>query len=109
MSNDIGRNSVKGTIFKLNINLTPIDGFHLEDLEFTAEVFTDSSRKLVVIKKEAAFKVDEDNYILCVDSSDCGSGRYYVRLTVEVPDSQVVGGKRIERATMFSGVTIDAC
>ena len=61
----------------------------------------------VTIKKIDAAKVDDDNYIIKVDSSVCGAGRYYVTLTAYIPDSDFIDGFRTEKRTMFTGVTID--
>jgi hypothetical protein len=42
-----------------------------------------------------------------VDSAECGAGRYFVTLTAHIPDADFPNGKRIERKTVFTGVTID--
>lgn len=104
----LGENSVKGTEFKLNINMIPIDGKHLSDVEWKVEVFTETSHKTQIIKKEDAHEIDRDNYIICVDSTICGAGRYFVTLTAYIPDTDFKDGFRTEKRTMFSGVTIDA-
>lgn len=105
---ELGNNSVKGTEFKLNINMTPCDGFHMEDVDFSVEVFTEIGFKKAVIEKADAVKVDADNYLVCVDSAVCGAGRYYARLTAHIPDADFPNGFRTERKTAFTGVTIDA-
>lgn len=105
---DLGKNSVRGTMFKLNINMTPIDGHTMAEVEWDAEVFTELGHKSQTVKKADAFKIDDDNYIIPVDSSICGAGRYYVTLTAKIPDTAFDSGFRTERRTMFTGVTIDA-
>lgn len=104
----LGENSVKGTEFKLNINMTPADGHTLDSVEWHAEVFTDSGHKRMTIEKKDAIRVDKDNYIIRVDSAICGAGRYYVTLTAYIPDMDFQDGLRTEKRTTFSGVTIDA-
>lgn len=104
----MGDNSVKGTEFKLNINMTPMEGHSLSSVEWEAMVFTEAGFKTITIKKSDAAKVDDDNYIIKVDSSVCGAGRYYVTLTAYIPDSDFIDGFRTEKRTMFTGVTIDA-
>lgn len=105
---DIGLNSVKGTEFKLNVNMTPIDGHHMADVGWEAMVFTETSYRSITISKNDAIKVDEDNYIIKVDSAVCGAGRYFVTLTAYIPDQDFEDGLRTEKRTMFTGVTIDA-
>lgn len=33
----LGANSVKGTVFKLNVNMDPIDNNHMEDVDWEAK------------------------------------------------------------------------
>lgn len=101
-------NSVKGTKFKLNINMTPIDGYNLASVNWDVMVFTETGHRSITISKDEATKVDDDNYIVKVDSAICGAGKYYVTLTAYIPDSDFNDGVRLERRTAFSGVTIDA-
>lgn len=101
-------NSGKGTEFKLNVNMKAIDGFHLSDIDFEIEIFTNSRYKIQRIQKSEAIKVDDDNYIVKVDSNICGSGDYYMALTAYVPDTDFDKGVRTEVKTVFTGVTIDA-
>ena len=104
----LGNNSVKGTEFKLNINMPPVGGYHMDEVEWEALVFTESGFKTLTIPKKDALKVDSNNYLICVDSSVCGAGLYYVTLTVHIPDSDFAEGFRTERRTVSTGVTIDA-
>jgi hypothetical protein len=105
---ELGQNSVKGTGFKVNVNMTPINNFHMSDVEWECLVFTETSQKNITIKKSEAIKVDQDNYILKIDSSILGAGMYYITLTAYIPDSDFEGGMRTERRTVYSGVKIDA-
>lgn len=103
-----GENSVKGTKFKLNIGMTPVDGYHMEDIEWECLVFTENGLKSLTVSKSEAIMVDSDNYIIRIDSSVCGAGRYYETLTAYIPDEDFDDGIRTEKKTVFSGVTIDA-
>lgn len=104
----IGENSVKGTEFKLNINMTPIGGYRLDNVNWNVEVFTENGHKRITIEKRDAVKVDRDDYIIKVDSSILGAGRYYVTLTAFIPDTDFADKLRTEKRTAFSGVTIDS-
>jgi hypothetical protein len=100
-------NSVKGTQFKLNINMPAIEGYSLKTIEWEVKVFTDTSTKSITIQKKDAIEEDANNYVILVDSAECGAGRYFVTLTAHIPDADFPNGKRIERKTVFTGVTID--
>lgn len=104
----IGENSVKGTEFKLNINMTPIGGYSLDNVDWQAEVFTENGHKKITVGKNEAVKVDKDNYIIMVDSSILGAGKYYVTLTALIPDTDFPDRLRTEKRTAFTGVTIDS-
>lgn len=101
-------NSVKDTRFKININMTPIDGFNLENTEWEVTVFVGDGHKSITLKKEDCKMVDDDNYIIPIDSAILGAGTYYITLKVSIPDSDFSDGIRIEKRTGPTGVTIDA-
>lgn len=103
-----GQNSGKRTKFKLNVWMDAIDGFHLSDVEFEVEVYTENSQKIIRFPKSDAIKIDDDNYKVMVDSSVCGAGRYWMTLIAYIPDTDFEDGIRIEAKTTFTGVTIDA-
>lgn len=107
-TNQLGENSVKDTKFKVNINMPPIDGYHLVDIDWECLVFTESVYKTIIVKKSDAIRVDDDNYKITIDSALIGAGRYYVTLTAYIPDTDFLDGLRTERRTAFTGVTIDA-
>lgn len=102
-----GQNSGKRTKFKLNVWMEQIDGFHLSDVDFEVEIYTENSPKIHRIRKSEAIKVDEDNYMVRVDSSVCGAGRYWMTLIAKIPDTDFEDGIRTEVKTSFTGVTID--
>lgn len=104
----LGENSVKGTEFKVNVNMTPIGEYNMENVEWNAEVFTENGHKRVTVEKKDAIKVDSDNYLIRIDSAVCGAGKYYVTLTAYIPDTDFPDGFRTERRTGFTGVTIDS-
>mgnify|MGYP006874635862 CR=1 FL=1 len=99
-------NSGKGTRFKLNVNMTPIEGYSLADLEWEVHVFTEPKGKVLTVKKAQAKQVDNNNFIICVDSAICGAGLYYITLIVKIRDSDFSDGWRIEQKTICTGVNI---
>lgn len=107
-TNQLGTNSVKDTEFKININMTPIDGYHMADIDWECLVFTERAYKKIIVKKSDAIRVDDDNYKITIDSALIGAGEYYVTLTAYIPDADFPDGLRTEIRTAFTGVTIDA-
>lgn len=105
---DTGDNSTVGTKFKLNVTMEPVDGkYHLSNVDWEAEVYTKIGRSQI-INKDNARRVDDDNYIIVVDSAIGGAGLYYLTLTAYIPDSDCEGGLRKEVATVSTMVKIDA-
>lgn len=104
----LGQNSVQETRFKVNVNMTPIEGYSLSKVNWEAKVFTENGLRWVTVPKEEAIMVDDDNYLIPIDSAVLGAGKYYITLRAEIPDSDFADGIRIEKRTGFTGVTIDA-
>lgn len=100
------QNSGVGTELKINLHMEPMGEYRLSNVEFTATVFSAETRERVVIDKASALAVDDDNYILIVDSSIVGIGRYFVTLCAYIPDVDMPSGFRKEVATVYSGITI---
>ena len=100
-------NSVKGTEFKLNLHMQKCDGYSLKDVDFYVEVFTDRGG-LVKIDKSECKEVDEDNFLVGVDSSKTGVGKYFVRLTAYIPDGDFPDGIRTEKKSIPTGITIES-
>lgn len=101
-------NSIKGTIFKLNVHMKPIDGYHLADIDWEADVYAPGSRdnKHIIVKKDDAIKVDEDNYKVVVDSAIGGAGEYELMLTSYIPDADCPNGTRVEKKRCKTDVEI---
>lgn len=95
-----------GTQFKIYVQMEPIDGHTLNDLDFSAEVFTDRRGKSRTYQKADCIKVDDDTYAIPVDSSELGAGRYFIKLTVLIPDTHFIVGYRKDVSTFYSGKEI---
>lgn len=103
----LGQNSVKGTKFKLNISMPPIDDYHLANVDWNVLVFTDNGIKTLTVDKRDAIYIDDDNYVICVDTSLVGAGMYFTTLTAYIPDTDFNDGIRPEKRTVYTGVIID--
>lgn len=99
--------SVLGTAIKFNVGMTPIDGFHLANVDFVIEVFSSNGGKKIAIPKTETLRVDDDNYLVMVDSKEVGSGDYYLTLWVDIPDTDFPSGIRKEGKTIKTNVTIE--
>lgn len=105
---NLGTNSVKGTKCISNLYLKPIGGYHLDDLEWEVLVFTSTGAKNYIVQKKDCKRVDEDNYLIPVDSGILGSGIYWGTVTLSIPDATFSDGIRIERLTGKMDIIIDA-
>lgn len=83
-----------GTQFVINVDMTPMDGVHMADVEFKARFYV-SQNKFLEVDKSDMIKVDEDNYLALVDSAKVGRGQIKYRLFVQVPDEYWEGGYRL--------------
>lgn len=74
-----------GTELKLNINIEPIDHTSMDDYDFKVEVYSSSQNSITVLKRDA-IRVDENNYIILVDTLRLGLGNIKCKITAYIPD-----------------------
>lgn len=96
---------IVGTEFKILVRVEPIDGVHMEDMEFVCEFYTRIDAPLVVDKANM-IKVDADGYIACVDTAGMSPGVLRNRITVEVPDRDFADDYRREITDVSTGIKI---
>lgn len=96
---------VKGTVLKVNVTAELGNNLHLSDVDFEVKMYANKS---VDFKKSDLIKVDKDNYIVVVNSNDIGTGEYFVKLTVYIPDADVSNGIRTEVVKIPTGIRITA-
>lgn len=102
-------NNVRGSTPPLVFSMEPISGFSLKDLEFTLEVFSESGiGKTQTIPKSNTFPIDDNNVRYYVDTALIGTGKYYTRAHISIPDAQAPNGVWKEVKTIESGITINA-
>ena len=98
--------SVLGTEFKLNVHLDPLDGFHMSNYNFEVALYVYTNRK-VVFPKSKLKKVDDDNYLLMVETTDAlriGRGRINAEITAYIPDNDFSDGLRTEKLVLCTDV-----
>ena len=74
-----------GTELKLNINIEPIDNTSMDDYDFTVDVYC-SPQKSITITKNDAIRIDKNNYIILVDTTQLGTGNIKCKVTAYIPD-----------------------
>ena len=84
-----------GTELKLNIHVEPIGDITMDDYDFEVEVWCSLKRISTIFKKDA-IRVDENNYIVCVDSSLLGHGIVKTKVTAYIPDGDFEDDLRTE-------------
>lgn len=94
-----------GTEFKINVHIDRLDGFSMDDIEFECEFYTFRNRKTVV-KKQDMVRVDQDNYLAMIDSSELGVGTIICRVIAYIPDADFDDGFRTEVEEVSTGITI---
>lgn len=94
-----------GTEFKINVHVEPIDGLHMSDYDFTCRFYIYTNRNVEISKSEM-IRVDDDNYIACIDSSKLGVGTIMMRIIVQIPDADFPDGLRTEIETISTGLVI---
>ena len=100
--------SALGTELKINVHVEPIDGLHMSDYDFEVALYVYTNRKIVITKAEMK-KVDDDNYLVMVDSVNAiklGRGAVNMEFTAHIPDSDFNDGLRTEKSVVCTGVTI---
>lgn len=94
-----------GTELKINVHVEPIDGFHMSGYDFTCRFYIYANR-YVELGKSEMIRMDDDNYIACIDSSKLGTGNIMMRIMAYIPDADFSDGFRTEVETVDTMVII---
>jgi hypothetical protein len=95
-----------GTEVKLNIYNLPIGDLTMDDYSFEIEAYTPRGRRSLVFTKDQAIRVDENNYLVVIDTAMIGPGELWCRQTAQIPDNDLPDGFRKEVDAQFTGVVI---
>ncbi len=85
---------IRGSEFKLNISMDVIDEQHMEDVEFFCTF--KAGGKGVNVQKSSMIKVDADNYLAPLDSTNLGKGVLTIKYETDIPDEAFADGYRHE-------------
>lgn len=94
-----------GTELKLNIHIEPIDGITMDKYDFSVDVYC-SPKKVVHANKSDCIRIDENNYIVLVDTNVIGVGTLLCKVTASIPDGDFSDMCRTEIVCNKVGITI---
>lgn len=94
-----------GTEIKLNVHVEPIEDYTMDDYDFKVQLYCSSSR-VENFNKSDTVRVDDSNYICCLDTSKIGTGRLKCKIVAELPDGDFGDQKRTEINVIDTGIEI---
>lgn len=107
--NNINNDTViSGTEIKMNVHIDPLGHLHMSDYDFECKFYI-FAKKAVIITKADMVKLDDDNYLVLVDTTDLGIGKLHLTLTAQIPDADFRNTMRREIACVDTGITVVNC
>lgn len=95
MNSDLKSNIIKGTELKLSLNVSDIGKYVLEDLNFHIKAYTNQKKKFD-IKKEDCVHVNDNCYLVLIDTSMYDVGALTLDVFLDVLDDDFEDGIRTE-------------
>lgn len=92
-----------GTQLKLNVNIEPIEEVSMSQYDWVIEAFCTPSNA-VVINKNNAKRVDDNNYLIMIDTEKVGIGVLKCEVTAGLRDRDF--GTRTEVTVINTGIEI---
>lgn len=77
---------IKGTELKFNLNIEPISDTHMADYDFKVVAYCPKSTGRLEVVKDECTKIDDDNYIVPIDTSNIGPGDLILDIYAYLPD-----------------------
>lgn len=97
--------TIIGTEEKFNLYIAPLSDLHAADYDFSVKAYSNKRARLIIPKSECLL-VDNDNFIVRVDTSAIGLGRITLEVTAYVPDNDFPDGLRTEIARYVTNTTV---
>ena len=94
-----------GTELKLNISIEPIGSYTMDDYSWSVDIWT-SMKRIMTITKDKAIRMDSDNYIILVDTSELGGGDVKAKVTAHIPDFDFQDTLRTEVVGLDLGIKV---
>lgn len=98
-------NAIIGTELKFNLYFEPIGAIKASSYDFSIKVYCNNSAN-IVIPKNKCVPVDDDNFLVMVDTTTLGLGRLTVEVTAYIPDEDFDDGLRTEIARYITDVNV---
>lgn len=96
-----------GSQVKVLVTAELDEGWHLSDVDFSVSIYNeDDPEKAHLFTKSNCIKVNDDNYVVLVDTTELGIGTYAGRLMVFIPDTDYPGGTRTEITHLDTDVRV---
>lgn len=93
-----------GTELKINLHMEPMGEIHLSGCEFSLQAY--ATGRGYEIRKEQCIQVDDDNYIVLVDTAKTGAGAIKLKMTIDLPDADFNDGKRREVLLITTNISV---
>lgn len=94
-----------GTEIKLNIHIDPLGDLSMSDYNFKVDVYC-HSKKYISIDKKNSIRVDNNNYIILIDTEKIGIGTLKCKVTAYIPDKDFSDSYRTEVMVINTGINI---
>jgi hypothetical protein len=94
-----------GTQLKLNLSIEPIGTLTMDDFDFSVELYC-SAKRVFTVSKDKTLRVDENNYLILVDSEVLGQGELKCKVIAYVPDEDFDDSIRTEVLMFDTGIRI---
>lgn len=110
--------SIIGTEEKFNLRIAPLGNLHAADYDFSVKAYSVKVNSLkanslkansgasIIITKEELIMVDEDNFIVTLDTNTLGLGQIVLEVTAYIPDLDFPDGLRTEIARYITDTQI---
>lgn len=95
-----------GTTLKINVSADFGGGLTMDDADFTCEFFT-NKRSTVALSKDEMIRIDDNNYLAVIDSTELGAGTITMLFDGTVDDNDCPDGVRREVLRVTTGITIE--
>lgn len=87
---------IRGTEVKYNLNIQPVGGASMSTFDFQVIAYALGTAQKSVIPKRDCTKVDNNNYVVPVDTSPLGLGQLILDVHAYIPDQDFPDNLRTE-------------
>lgn len=99
--------TILGTEKKFELYLQPFGSVHASQYDFTVKVYSNTTRN-ILLSKDECIMVDDDTFVVTVDTNQIGLGNIVFEVTAFVPDGDFEDGLRTEKARFKTNVNVIA-